>query len=279
MNNTTGAPGADGQIDSSGASFINLTSVLTTRDNLREGAADLITLTRSVPNMKLDNDPAGDINPAGIHFLGHSLGAIVGSVYLGVASKAEVSTATLAMPGGGLPYLLRESPTFGPRIVAGLEAQGLVQGTTLFEQFFRDAQTVVDAGDPLNYIAAAAANHPLHLLQIVGSDSSPPDQVVPNSATQRLIDAAALARIPVPATPGPVTNANGFRAYVNFVLGDHGSIIDPTASLAVTTEMQAEAITFTGAPVPPIPQLSFPGFPATPPGTAILVLNPPVIQP
>jgi pimeloyl-ACP methyl ester carboxylesterase len=279
MNNTTGAPGPDGQIDSSGASFINLTSVLTTRDNLREGAADLITLTRSLPNMNLDSDPAGDINPAGIHYLGHSLGAIVGGVYLGVTSKTEVSTATLAMPGGGLADLLIDSPTFGPRIVAGLEAQGLVQGTTLFEQFLRDAQTAVDSGDPLNYIAAAAVNHPIHLLQIVGSDSSPPDQVVPNSATQRLIDAAALARIHAPAAPGPVTNSSGFRAYVSFVTGDHGSIIDPTASLAVTTEMQAEAITFAGAPVPPIPQLSFPGFPATPPGTAILILNPPVIQP
>ena len=44
-------------------------------------------------------------------------------------------------------------------------------------------------------------------------------------------------------------------------------------------EMQAEAITFTGAPVPPIPQLSFTGFPGAPPGNAVLVLNPPVIQP
>jgi alpha-beta hydrolase superfamily lysophospholipase len=279
QNNTTGAPGPDGHIDSSGASFINLTSLLTQRDNLREGAADLITLARSLPNMNLDSDPAGDINPTGIHFLGHSLGGIVGGVYLGVASKTDVSTATLAMPGGGLPYLLRDSPTFGPRVVAGLEAQGLVQGTTLFEQFFRDAETAVDAGDPLNYIAAAATNHPLHLLQVVGSTSSPPDQVVPNSATQRLIEAAALTRIPAPAMPGPVVDANGFRAYVNFVIGDHGSIIDPTASLAVTTEMQAEAITFAGAPVPPIPPLSFPGFPATPPGTAILILNPTVIQP
>ncbi len=284
MNNTTGAPVPDGQIDSSGASFINLTSVLTTRDNLREGAADLITLTRSLPNMKLDSDPAGDINPAGIHYLGHSLGAIIGGVYLGVASKTEVSTATLAMPGGGLPYLLRDSPTFGPRIVAGLEAQGLVQGTTLFEQFFRDAQTIVDAGDPLNYIAAAAVNHPIHLLQIVGSDSSPPDQVVPNSATQRLIDAAALARIPAPTGPTLVTNASGFRSHVNFVLGDHGSIIDPTASIAVTTEMQAEAISFTGAGVPAIPPS--PLLPPNPtplqpttPGTSILVLFPQVLQP
>jgi len=279
VNNTTGAPAPDGQIDASGTSFINLTSLLTTRDNLREGAADLITLTRSLPNMNLDDDPAGDIDPADIHFLGHSLGAIVGGDFLGVASAADISTATLAMPGGGLPYLLRDSPTFGPRIVAGLQAQGLMQGTTLFEQFFRDAQTVVDAGDPLNYIAAAAAYHPIHVLQITGSVSSPPDQVVPNSATQRLIDAAGLTRIPAPAAPGPVTNANGLRAYVNFVVGDHGSIIDPRASLATTTEMQAEAITFTGAPVPPIPQLSFPGFPATPAGTAVLILNPTVVQP
>jgi pimeloyl-ACP methyl ester carboxylesterase len=279
VNNTTGAPTPDGQIDTSGASFINLTSILTTRDNLREGAADLITLARSLPNMNLDDDPAGDIDPAGIHYLGHSLGAIVGGVFLGVAPQTEVSTATLAMPGGGLGYLLRDSPTLGPRIVAGLEAQGLVPGTTLFEQFFRDAQTVVDAGDPLNYIAAAATHHPIHLLQIAGSTSSPPDQVVPNSATERLIDAAALARIPVPSAPGPMINANGFRAYVNFVVGDHGSLIDPRASLATTIEMQAEAITFAGAPVPPIPPLSFPGFPATPPGNAILILNPTVVQP
>jgi pimeloyl-ACP methyl ester carboxylesterase len=283
MNNTTGAPTPDGQIDSSGASFINLASLLTTRDNLREAAADLITLTRSLPTMNLDADPAGDIDPAAIHYLGHSLGAIVGSVFLGVVPQTQVSTATLAMPGGGLPYLLRDSPTFGPRIVAGLEAQGLMPGTTLFEQFFRDAQTVVDAGDPLNYIAAAATQHPLNLLQIAGSASSPPDQVVPNSATQRLIDAAALTRIPAPMAPGAVTNANGFRSYVNFVIGSHGSLIDPTASPAVTMEMQGEAISFTGAQLPAIaPNPPFPGFPGfgpSPPGTAILILNPTVIQP
>jgi pimeloyl-ACP methyl ester carboxylesterase len=276
LNNTTGAAGPDGQIDASGASFINLTSSLTLRDNLREGAADLITLTRSLPNLSLSNGTSSDIDPTHIHFLGHSLGAMVGGVYLGVASKTEVSTATLAMPGGGLANLLRDSPTLGPRLVASLSAQ---EGTSAFEQLVRDMQTVVDSGDPVNYIAAAAGQHPIHLLQIVGSALSPPDQVVPNSATQRLIDAATLSRIKGPSAPGPVTNPSGFRSYVNFIVGDHGSIIDPTASLAVTTEMQAEAITFAGAPVPPIPQLSFTGFTAAPPGTAVLVLNPPVIQP
>ncbi len=276
LNNTTGAAGPDGQIDTSGASFINLASVLTTRDNLREGAADLITLTRSLANLSLTNGTPGDIDPTRIHFLGHSLGAIVGGVYLGVVSKTEVSTATLAMPGGGLASLLRDSPTLRPRIVASVSPP---EGTMAFEQFIRDAQTVLDAGDPINYIAAAASQRPIHLLQIVGSPLSPPDQVVPNSATQRLIDAAALSRIKAPPASGPVTGPSGLRAYVNFISGDHGSLIDPTASLAVTTQMQAEAITFAGAPVPPIPQLSFPGFAATPPGSTLLVLRPAVIQP
>jgi hypothetical protein len=119
----------------------------------------------------------------------------------------------------------------------------------------------------------------IHLLQIVGSPSSPPDQVVPNSATQRLIEAAALTRIPAPASLGPVASARGASGYLSFVTGDHESLIDPTASLAATTEMQAEAITFTGAPVPPIPQLSFAGVAASPPGTTLLILNPQVLQP
>ena len=264
-----------GIIDGSGSHFINLTSVLTTRDNLREGVADLIALTRTLPSLNLG--AAGTVNPAAIHYLGHSLGAIEGGTFLGVMPSAEIPTATLAMPGGQLANLLRESPTFAPQINAGLAAQGVSQGTTLYEQFFRDAQTAVDSGDPVNFIANATALHPIHLIQVVGGGSSLPDQVVPNSATQRLIVAssygpAALTRIPAPAAPGPVQSAGGFRAYVNFVVGDHGSIIDPTASPAATQQMQAESITFTGQPI-----VGF--FPGTPPGTTMLIANPTVIQP
>ena len=265
-----------GQIDSSGSHFINLTSLLTSRDNLREGVADLIALTRSLPQLNLG--AAGTINPASIHYLGHSLGAIEGGTLLAVVPPTQIGTGTLAMPGGGIAQLLRDSPTFGPAINAGLAAQGLDQGTTLYEQFFRDAQTAVDAGDPVNFIAQATALHPIHLIQVVGSATSLPDQVIPNSATQRLITAsaygpAALTRIAAPATPGPVSSAGGFRAYVNFVVGDHGSIIDPTSSFAATAEMQTEAATFTGAPFPAA------GFPGTAAGTTILIGNPTVIQP
>jgi pimeloyl-ACP methyl ester carboxylesterase len=254
-----------GTIDPSGSHFINLTSLLTSRDNLREGAADLITFERSVAAATVANTGgAPPFATLAVHYLGHSLGAIVGGVFLGVVPDGEVSTGTLANPGGVVSKLLIDSPTFAPQINAGLAAQGLTPGTTLYAQFFRDSQTVVDAGDPVNFIGLTTALHPTHLLQVVGSTPPPatcnpaapangcPDQVVPNSATAALITASAygpagpsgtLTRIPAPAAMGPVVDPAGFRAYLNFTQGDHGSVIDDVVP-PVTAEMQGEAISF-----------------------------------
>jgi hypothetical protein len=189
-----------------------------------------------------------------VHFVGHSLGGIVGGVYAGVAS--QVKTATLAMPGGKLSNLLIDSATFGPRITAALGAKGLAPNTTLFNQFLRDVQNAVDSGDPFNYIGAAAAARPIHLIQVVGP---PSDAVVPNNATARLILAGNLTKV---STPGPNFNAGGYRAYVNFTAGDHSSILSPAASLAATVEMQTETVVF-----------------AVSNGTTLLISNPAVIQP
>ena len=269
-------------IDPSGSHAINLTSPLTERDGLREGAADLLTFARTLPSLGLG--AAGTIDATGIHYLGHSLGAIEGTVFLGVATPSDVSTGTLANPGGVLSNILTTSPSFAPTVNAGLAAAGIQAGTTLYNQFFRDHQTVIDAGDPVNYVALATAQHPIHLLQVVGMTPPPggcspaaplgcPDQVVPNSTTAALITASSygpagvagtLTRIKAPATAPPVMlvgPAGGFRAYVNFVNGDHGSIIDDVVPL-VTAEMQGEAISF-----------------ALSKGAEIVVNVPPVIEP
>jgi pimeloyl-ACP methyl ester carboxylesterase len=253
VNNTTLAAPSDNVPDPSGVHFVNVPNPLVTRDNLRQGAVDLLALVRSLPNLDIDGDGTPDIDTTRIHYVGHSLGGIVGGVFLGTAGASEVNTGELAMPGGGVAQTIFDSPAFGPRIKQGLGAQGITEGSTLYAQFIRDAQTIVDAGDPVNYIATAAAARPLLVLQVVGGGTlagggtSPPDQVVVNSATQRLIDAAGLPRVfTAGANPGP----NG---YVNFIFGGHGSIIDPSIDLATTAEMQKETIgfaNFQGAVIP-----------------------------
>src|SRR6185312_8385290 len=87
-NNSTLAAGSDGKIDGSGAWFINLTSTITSRDNLREGAADLINLAVTLPHLVGVTPPAtiNQFDPANIFFVGHSLGGIVGTTFLGADS-------------------------------------------------------------------------------------------------------------------------------------------------------------------------------------------------
>ncbi|MEJ0036503.1 MAG: hypothetical protein WDO68_10510 [Gammaproteobacteria bacterium] len=48
VDNTTLATGPDGKIDPSGTHFVNVPNPLVTRDNIRQGAVDLLTLNRSL---------------------------------------------------------------------------------------------------------------------------------------------------------------------------------------------------------------------------------------
>ncbi len=103
--------------------------------------------------------------------------------------------------------------------------------TFLFNRMFGDAQAAADAGDPLNHIAIAAANKPILLHKVVN------DQVVPNSATDRLI---ALSGVPKYTTHGFWFGSG----YVTFTAGSHGSLLDESVMPQVTVEMQEEFATF-----------------------------------
>lgn len=235
LNNQTGAPGPDGIPDASGAHFINLSSLLTSRDNLRQAAADLSTLALTIPFMDANGDGAPDFDGARIHFVGQSLGAMVGTVFL--ANEPTVNVGVLSVPGGGIARLLEASPTFGPQIRAGLAAAaGLQPGTPAYDQYFAATQIVIDSADPINWGIARVANA-LFLQQVDG------DLVVPNavagaplSGTQPLI--AALGLQTIGAT---LSDPNGVRAAVRMSAGDHGSLLSPVASPAATIEMQGQA--------------------------------------
>jgi hypothetical protein len=120
---------------------------------------NLLALTRALPNLDWTAMPWATSTPARIAFVGQSLGSIVGlsfgaalpipaEIPAPTASPLRVPTMVLSVPGGGVAQLLRDSPTFGPRINNGLASQGLLPGTSLYEQYFRDVQNIVDAGDP-----------------------------------------------------------------------------------------------------------------------------------
>jgi len=266
QNNGTSAPGPDGTVDSSGAWFINLSSLITSRDNLRQAVSDLIVLTRSLPSAVLVD--AGGVTDgtkfdgSKIRFLGHSLGGIVGGTLLGVNN--EIGAATLAMPGGGIAKLLDASKTFGPVIAAGLAGNGVIEGSDNYETFLRFAQTLVDSGDPINYAVSASSLHPIHMIEVIGGGTSPSDLVVPNNApanagtavndrviiggflsgTDPLYQRMGLTPNLFDGTANVLLGPAARNNVVRFTTGDHGSILSPAASQAATVEMQKETASF-----------------------------------
>ena len=226
-NNESGAPGPDGQIDGSGSLFVNLTNLQNARDNFRQGVADLFTLSASVGSLPM-------IDGSRKAFIGHSLGAIVGSTAL--AFDNTFSSATLANGGSGIARLFAGSPTFGPTVEAGLGAAGIELASAQGQQFLNATQTVIDSADPANHAAATAANAPIHLIQVLG------DQVItgtvpgaPFSATE---PHANLLGLPI------VSSTSSGSGWVRFTGGTHSSVLDPGPDMAVTVEMQTQIATF-----------------------------------
>jgi hypothetical protein len=85
------------------------------------------------------------------------------------------------------------------------------------------------------------------------------DTVVPNSATQRLINATAFLKT---AAPGLNPVGAGTGTWVHFTEGFHGSLLSPAASLAATTEMQTHAASLAASG-----------------GAAFAITNPAILEP
>ncbi|HEV2109819.1 MAG TPA: hypothetical protein VGT99_00585 [Gammaproteobacteria bacterium] len=262
----TGAAGATGSnIDGSGQLFINLNSTITSRDNLREGAADLINLVATLPTLSAVTPSPLSVNTfngAAVFFVGHSLGGIVGTDFLGadtaghaLGGPLRIAGAVLASPGGHIAELLRNSATFGSIIDTQLAANGLVKGSQSYYDFYSEAQAVVEDGDPANYAALASGGHLTHMLEVVGGldATSLPDQVVPNTATDVLLAQMGIGA--TVSTAGPHAIALGAPTLAQFTSGSHGSVLSPGGAAAadvvaytkVTTEMQTEIIKLFGS--------------------------------
>lgn len=262
VNNSTTAPGPDNMPDGSGQHFINLASLITSRDNLRQAEADLLSLSKSLAGIDLDANGTPDLDATKVRFVGHSLGGLVGATYL--ALDGSVGAATLANPGMGIGKLLDASNAFGPVIARGLAASGVKEGTDDYESFIRFAQTLVDAADPSNYLVDLKAKHPLHLIEVLN------DTTLPNAAaagpvrlgtdlvtitgflsgTDPMIALLGLDVIGPLAPPlAATTLKTGAKLAVAtvFSTGNHGSILDPsgsTSNAATTQEMQRQTANF-----------------------------------
>ncbi len=184
------------------------------------------------------------IDPTSIHYIGQSLGGILGPLYTSVAP--EVHRVVLNVPGASLPRILLTSPAFAPVKAVFLQTLAaqippILPGTPQFDTFVGVAQWVLDPADPQNQALSLMNSSTLPSDRKVLIQSITKDQVIPNPTTDILIASANRTTVPAskqaqlcrfdpPESRLPLPDRHGFL--LNFV-----SPMD-------TTQAQTQAINY-----------------------------------
>lgn len=196
-------------------------------------------------------------------------GLIKASVILGADDDNSASLAGFAVVQGcPAPGTVAEAQFIGcvaqhvDDFLADLtmsgEAAALAQIQGNLTRFAFAAQTITDSGDPNNYLHLLMATEtPVHMLMVAGDgDINLPDQVIPNgyfnpaaalaAGSMPLAGTEPMARLLQAGTVGPVAGPVMVEgaSISRFIAGDHGSILNPAASPAVTAEMQRQMASF-----------------------------------
>jgi hypothetical protein len=190
----------------SGSLAINIASLQTTRDTLRQSVVDLLNLSATIKSGNFDFDLGGtyaadELRDSSFHFVGHSLGGISGTPFVALTENQSLRLAYDAIPltaeypdftsislmntGGQLSKLGENSPAFSSKILGGLSAATngeVVQGSSSLETFLYVWQSALDSTDPVNFgvnlgaSLAAEGSTGLLISEVVG------DLTVPNEA-------------------------------------------------------------------------------------------------
>lgn len=233
INNETGALEPDGQLDPSGTFFINLENFRMIRDNIRQSAADLFTLTKMIKDgADFNGDGQPEFDASKIAFLGSSLGGMTGTLFL--AYEPGVDVAGLNVSGARLGELVPDS-SVAVQVNAALAERGLFPGTPEYDFYFKMFQTVADDAEPLNYAnplrEGSLPGGPAHILlqEMIG------ETVIVNQYSQSLARQLQLPQVDA------VESYSGFTqvgtphvgsGYTQFTGGEHTFLFDGGDSTA-----------------------------------------------
>ena len=138
-----------------GSSATGLATAVGSRDALRQTAADLMTLVRSVGGTDVDADGSADLSGRGVTYFGQSFGGIYGTMLTG--ADPDVARSVLNVPGGPITEIVRLSPAFRGLTFLQLQAAGLVNSTDPTRVFFQEQLPLKGDGPVVATVPGAVA--------------------------------------------------------------------------------------------------------------------------
>jgi hypothetical protein len=127
----------DGVIGSTEGSSASGASIeLSSRDALRQTAADVMTLVRAVGGTDVDNNGFADLGGTDVTYFGQSFGGIYGTMVAG--ADPTVARSVLNVPGGPITEIARTSPSFRGLITLALQRYGLLNSADPSRFFFQE---------------------------------------------------------------------------------------------------------------------------------------------
>jgi hypothetical protein len=190
----TATPGSDSFIDLFGISIADMTiDGFVFRENLRQASFDkqqVLELLSAQPD--IDGDDTPDVNASRVVYWGISLGGIMGADFVGQTERVDAGIFSIA--GGRLISVATDSKNF--QGFAELLAT-MVGGPDALKRLASPAQTLIDAGDPVNWASRLVkdrfdAGRPPHILMQMVMD----DETVPNVSTEALARAIEIPQVP-----------------------------------------------------------------------------------
>jgi virulence factor lipase-like protein len=247
---------------SDGDGFINIPNLRNSRDNIRQSVVNLYALNNAIVTGQTDltNDMVPELAPGpglgGVNpvYISLSLGSIVGDLFH--ATEPNLTASALNVGGARITNLLLSSETFSGLVIDGLAANGVVQGTPQFAQFFIIAQAVIDDADPVNYADQAITGTlrggtPAQILQQVNvTDAVVPPSSQYDMAIQHAHGVASPAfsqvdaLLPTPLAP-QVSSPYAGPGFYEIPNAGHGAILDPSAG--PTVQIVTQALTYLGS--------------------------------
>jgi hypothetical protein len=247
----------------SGWNLLTLGNLFATRDNFRQQVIDLSQLARVLENnatsaptfnaqLMAATGTTKEIDGTSIHYVGQSLGGIMGTLYTSVAT--DVHRVVLNAAGGDYTDILLNAQSdqfkaIRAQFLATLagEVPPLTPGTIGFDTFFGIADWILDPADPRN-MAYSTMNlsTPLPDNRKVFVQYISDDQTIPNTATAKLITAGQR--------PPKQLDCFKFTPLESELAGPdrHGFLLNGL-NMTVTGQAQTQVVTFlvTGTTPPP----------------------------